>query len=98
MISHFLSIKFYAKNQSFSRMEISSSEKSSFIPSNLNSYKYCFVPNCKNTSARNPEKEFISVPKNELKRKLCCEAVGYEKGHKLKKNSYCCEDYFNVRK
>ena len=67
------------------------------IQSNLDYYKYCFVPSCKNTSARNPDKEFITVPSNELRRKAWCEAVGYNKDRKLRKISYCCEDHLDLK-
>ena len=65
--------------------------------SNLDYYKYCFVPSCKNTSARNPDREFIVVPRNELKRKAWCEAVGYDKDQTIRRISYCCEDHLDLK-
>ena len=59
------------------------------------SYKYCFAPDCKNTSISTPNKNFFTVPRNELKRKAWCEAVGL-KTKKLRPGSYCCEDHFDV--
>lgn len=65
---------------------------------NLNWYMYCFVPSCKNTTSSTPEKVFIRVPNNPVKRKSWCDAVGLVKNKKIKKNSYCCEDHLDVSK
>lgn len=67
------------------------------LQSNLNVYKYCFVPNCKNTSFTAPQKQFISVPQNAVKRKAWCESAGCPE-KRLKSSSYCCEDHFDVSK
>ena len=55
---------------------------------NNSSYKYCFVPNCKNTTKSNPEKEFIHVPTNEQKRKILLTAAGVPE-KKIRKTRCC---------
>jgi len=35
-------------------------------------YRWCFVPGCKNTTIKTPEKSYLSVPKDEKKRQLWC--------------------------
>ncbi|XP_011297819.1 uncharacterized protein [Fopius arisanus] len=58
------------------------------------SYKYCFVPNCRNTTTSTPNKTFICVPKKEEIRKLWCIASGYN--GKLRLSSAICEDHFKL--
>lgn len=60
------------------------------------SYKYCFAPDCKNTTKNNPGKKFICVPRDVNKRKLWLEAAGIPE-KKLKPTSYCCEDHFDLK-
>lgn len=58
-------------------------------------YRYCFVPNCKNTNFTAPEKEFLCVPKDAKRRKLWYEAAGCPS--RTLKTGHCCEDHFDVR-
>ncbi|XP_047036293.1 uncharacterized protein LOC124642038 [Helicoverpa zea] len=63
---------------------------------NRQSYKYCFVPQCKNTTIKAPEKHFFNVPRNN-ERYMWCEAVGRAKGSISPKSTVsCCEDHFNL--
>ena len=63
----------------------------------MSSNKWCFVPECTNTSKNNPKKIFISVPRN-LKRKKEWFAAARRnlKNVSIKPTFYCCEDHFNV--
>lgn len=67
------------------------------ISPNLESYKYCFVPSCRNTTHSTPEKHFMSVPKSDEVRKQWCIAANCP-DRRLRTVSYCCEDHFNVSK
>ena len=60
-------------------------------------YRWCFVPKCKSTSVKNPEKIFLCVPKGEPRKKWyktvrrdMCPTTS------LTSTIYCCEDHFNV--
>ncbi|XP_063988529.1 uncharacterized protein LOC135168365 isoform X1 [Diachasmimorpha longicaudata] len=57
-------------------------------------YKYCFVPNCKNTTIKTPHKIFVSVPKSAEIRRLWCIAAAYT--GKLRLSSAICEDHFKL--
>lgn len=63
------------------------------------SFKFCVVPQCKSTSARNPDKSFFSVPRNiTIKRKWCQAITGVENEFMADGTSlHCCEDHFNLR-
>lgn len=65
------------------------------IQSNHNVYKSCFVPSCKNTTVTAPNKVFLSVPNEPLKRKAWCQAVGCPE-KKLRKGSYVYQDHFKA--
>ncbi|XP_044739004.1 zinc finger protein 354C-like [Chrysoperla carnea] len=60
------------------------------------SYKYCFVPSCLNTTYSTPEKHFICVPRNDEVRKQWCIAANCP-GKRLRTTSYCCEDHFDLK-
>ncbi|XP_030751406.1 uncharacterized protein LOC115878932 isoform X2 [Sitophilus oryzae] len=63
----------------------------------MSSNKWCFVPGCINTSKNNPQKIFISVPRNVLKKKKWFAAARRElKDVSLKTIFFCCEDHFNL--
>ena len=63
-------------------------------------YKYCIVPCCRNTTANTSGKLFFSVPKNAAKRKAWTTAM--KRDEKLNKELssvstlWCCEDHFSV--
>ncbi|XP_044731410.1 uncharacterized protein LOC123294332 [Chrysoperla carnea] len=60
------------------------------------SYKYCFVPQCKNTSKSTPEKLFISVPKGD-KRAKWVKQVRYPLDVSATSRLHCCEDHFDLQ-
>ncbi|KAJ8675309.1 hypothetical protein QAD02_011095 [Eretmocerus hayati] len=59
-------------------------------------YKYCFVPGCSSTTSQNPHKNFLCVPRDEEKKKICCQAVGRQI-ESTRGTVYCCEDHFDVK-
>lgn len=61
----------------------------------MSTYKTCFVPSCKSTTIKTPDKLFLHVPVNVELRKAWCKAVGISST--LQNNCYCCEDHFNVK-
>lgn len=59
--------------------------------------KSCMVPQCSNTSTRNPEKHFVSVPLNKEVRKRWLKAARRSVNDiSPSSHIYCCEDHFNV--
>ncbi|XP_051156263.1 uncharacterized protein LOC127278544 [Leptopilina boulardi] len=58
-------------------------------------YKYCFVPECKNRNINNPAKIFISVPKGS-ERKKWIKITRRARETSLKSSLFCCEDHFKV--
>lgn len=58
-------------------------------------YRWCFVPLCRNTQLKRPEKLFIRVPSNEKMRRLWFK-IAHRTDEPTKSNYYCCEDHFNV--
>lgn len=58
-------------------------------------HKWCVVPLCKNTTARTPNKIFITVPREQDIRKKWLRAMKRE-DMSIKSTYYCCEDHFNV--
>lgn len=58
-------------------------------------YKWCFIPQCPNTSTRTPEKSFFTVPKDINRRKAWFQAIK-RKMPRCKSIYFCCEDHFNV--
>ena len=60
--------------------------------------KYCFVPLCTSSSAKNPEKHLFPVPRDlELRRKWWEIARRSDTIETTKTAYFCCEDHFNVR-
>lgn len=59
-------------------------------------YKYCLVPNCRNTSKNAPEKLFINVPSDIKTRKIWQKAMRREVFVSDKSTVYCCADHFKV--
>ncbi|KAJ8922821.1 hypothetical protein NQ315_007856 [Exocentrus adspersus] len=59
------------------------------------SSKWCFVPNCGNTSINAPNKVFVTLP-SEYSRKLKWFKAAKRDMPKSKSIFYCCEDHFNV--
>ena len=55
----------------------------------------CFVPVCKSTTIKIPEKLFFYVPQVENVKKECFKSVHHidEPG---KWNYFCCEDHFDI--
>ena len=62
---------------------------------NLNYFKWCYVPECKNTSRNNPLKIFFYVPQNIEKIQLCFK-VARRADESTNSKFYCCEDHFDV--
>lgn len=62
---------------------------------NLNRYRCCFVPMCTSSSAKTPDKLFLSVPSDRRNRKRWCNAAR-RKNLTTGSNCFCCEDHFNV--
>ncbi|XP_044741871.1 uncharacterized protein LOC123302845 [Chrysoperla carnea] len=60
------------------------------------SYKYCFVPQCKNTSKSTPEKLFISVPKGD-KRAKWVKQVRCPLDVSATSRLHCFEDHFDLQ-
>lgn len=59
--------------------------------------KWCFVPECKNTTRSTPGKVFVTIPKNKKRRKQWFAAVRRKISDVSEKSVlYCCEDHFNV--
>ncbi|EFA05428.1 uncharacterized protein LOC657499 [Tribolium castaneum] len=59
--------------------------------------KFCYVPLCPNASHTTPEKMFIMVPVNPVRRKKWLQAVGRPNTKNPKSPMFCCEDHFNLR-
>lgn len=59
-------------------------------------YKWCFVPQCTNTTLKTPNKVFLNVVKDELVRKRWCQAARRKFPVKKTSTLYCCEDHFDV--
>ena len=60
-------------------------------------YRYCMVPNCKNTTITARDKTFINVPLNPKQRKLWLRAARRDpKDLSAKSHLHVCEDHFNV--
>ncbi|GBO05359.1 Speckle-type POZ protein [Araneus ventricosus] len=64
------------------------------------SYKYCIVPKCRNTTVTAPDKLFINVPKNYVIRKKWCKAMKRDPklNPELSASSvpHVCGDHFDV--
>lgn len=58
--------------------------------------KICFVPLCPNSSHMTPEKMFITVPVNPVRRKVWLDIVGKANTGNPKSPMFCCQDHFNV--
>ncbi|CAH0721279.1 unnamed protein product, partial [Brenthis ino] len=58
-------------------------------------YKYCIVPECKNTIRNAPDKVFFLVPRGIEIRRQWCKII---KRDRISPSTplYCCEDHFNV--
>lgn len=61
-----------------------------------NSYKWCFVPQCANTTLRTPGKLFFHVKRDEKTRKMWFQAARRESNVSSSSVIFCCEDHFNV--
>ncbi|XP_073966293.1 uncharacterized protein [Choristoneura fumiferana] len=61
-------------------------------------YKYCIVPECKNTTLKTPDKLFIYVPNNKKVRKQWLTLAGRSDADDLSTVSrmYFCEDHFDL--
>lgn len=64
--------------------------------SKLTSYRWCFVPLCKNTTKSTPTKVFVTVPREEATRRLWFR-LARRSDEPTKSNYFCCEDHFVVR-
>ena len=61
------------------------------------SYKTCFVPLCKNSSAKNQSKIFFTVPNNmEIRKKWFADAHRKDQDQPINSIISCCEDHFDV--
>ncbi|XP_041986258.1 uncharacterized protein LOC121738345 isoform X1 [Aricia agestis] len=62
-------------------------------------YKWCAVPECKNTSLKTPEKIFVSVPTNPKRRKMWLQLARRDPKSVLShSNIFMCEDHFDIEK
>lgn len=62
-------------------------------------YKYCMVPQCKNTTTKTPDKIFVSVPSDSQMRKKWLQVAGRNPDEiSTASKLYTCEDHFNVSK
>lgn len=60
-------------------------------------YKWCVVPQCTNTSIKNPHKLFVSVPTNPKRRKMWLQLARRDpKSIVSHSNVFMCEDHFDV--
>ncbi|KAH9642797.1 hypothetical protein HF086_012291 [Spodoptera exigua] len=60
-------------------------------------YKWCTVPECKNTSIKTPEKIFVSVPTNPKRRKMWLQLARRDPKNVLSHtNIFMCEDHFDM--
>ncbi|KAJ8976202.1 hypothetical protein NQ317_018868 [Molorchus minor] len=66
------------------------------VPKKKNYYKYCIVPQCKNTSTNAPEKLFISLPSDIKLRRAWQRAMRRTDLVSDKGTRFCCQDHFNV--
>ncbi|KAJ8911817.1 hypothetical protein NQ315_014242 [Exocentrus adspersus] len=58
-------------------------------------FKFCVVPSCNTTNENHPEKLFLTVPKNPVRRESWARAI--KVSHIPFNGKYCvCEDHFNV--
>ncbi|XP_050513108.1 uncharacterized protein LOC126888777 [Diabrotica virgifera virgifera] len=60
------------------------------------SYKYCMVPQCKNTTRSTPNKLFFRIPNDRKLRKQWCKMMRRDTVSPAS-CLYCCEDHFNVK-
>ncbi len=60
------------------------------------SFKYCFVPKCTNSTISTPEKLFFHVPKDVKLRKLWFEAARRDDPVSKNTTLYACDDHFSV--
>ncbi|RZC14251.1 THAP domain containing protein, partial [Asbolus verrucosus] len=60
--------------------------------------KSCYVPLCPNSSVATPDKMFITVPVNPVRRKQWLDVVGKTNGKNPKSPMFCCQDHFNLEK
>ncbi|KAJ8929194.1 hypothetical protein NQ314_008358 [Rhamnusium bicolor] len=59
--------------------------------------KWCFVPKCKNTTYKTPDKTFITVPRDAKRREKWFAAARRDiKKVSEKSTLYCCEDHFKL--
>ncbi|KAJ8685216.1 hypothetical protein QAD02_021009 [Eretmocerus hayati] len=65
------------------------------IKSNQETYKYCFFPDCTNTTCTAPNKVFLNVPRDPAKRQRWFDAVE-SPGKSAKKSKHCCADHFDL--
>ncbi|XP_061724443.1 uncharacterized protein LOC133530526 isoform X3 [Cydia pomonella] len=64
---------------------------------NIKVYKYCAVPQCKNTSIKTPNKLFVHVPKNKTTRYKWLKLAKRDPTKTLPtSNLYFCEDHFDM--
>nr|XP_026487263.1 uncharacterized protein LOC113394240 [Vanessa tameamea] len=59
-------------------------------------YRYCVVPECKNTTIKTPDKLFFSIPTGAQKRRDWCTAMGRTRLLRPYTNYFCCEDHFDI--
>ncbi|CAM1305965.1 Uncharacterised protein g4211 [Pycnogonum litorale] len=64
---------------------------------NSKMYRYCFVPGCKNTSIKTPNKLFITVPREKKRRKQWMRAARRQDEGTALTPFFCCGDHFNLR-
>lgn len=58
-------------------------------------YRYCMVPQCKNTTVSTPDKVFFRIPREENLRKKWCKMMKRDNISVLSV-VFCCEDHFIV--
>lgn len=62
----------------------------------LTSYRWCFVPLCRNTTKSAPSKVFVTVPREEAARRLWFR-LARRPDEPTKSNYFCCEDHFVLK-
>jgi len=63
--------------------------------SKAKTYKTCFVPLCKSTVIKTPDKLFFYVPQDKNVRKRWFESA-HRTDEPRKWNYFCCQDHFDV--
>ena len=66
------------------------------MPTPKLSYRYCFVPECKNATKNAPQKEFFCVTNDTKRKQLWFRIARRSDKNSEEKIFYCCEDHFDL--